>query len=85
MLFRSGDPLELESYLAEAKRLLRIGGALALVHSLAGGGVTDPAARDAATVSVRAAVAAIAADPAWRPVVLPLGDGLLVAVRQPED
>ncbi|HET8994894.1 MAG TPA: methyltransferase, partial [Rhodococcus sp. (in: high G+C Gram-positive bacteria)] len=41
----------------------------------------DPAARDSTVLAVREAARAISQDDRLAPVVLPLGDGLLCAVR----
>ena len=68
-------------YLAEAVRLLRPGGAVVLHGALAGGRVADPAQRDAATVALREAARTVTEDEQWVPVLLPLGEGLLVATR----
>jgi len=79
------DPLELDAYIDEAQRLLRTGGALVVVHALAADSVADPSQRDQVTVAMRAAVARIGSDPMWSPAMLPVGDGLLVAVRLADD
>lgn len=68
-------------YLAEAVRLLRPGGAVVLHGALAGGRVADPAQRDAATVALREAARLVDEDEQWVPLLLPLGEGLLVATR----
>lgn len=72
-------PTEHPGYLAEAARLLRPGGALVVHGALAGARVADPTARDAATVALRETARTVAADERWTPVLLPVGDGLLVA------
>lgn len=64
-----------------ALRLLRPGGVLVLNGALAGGRIGDPAARDAETVTVREAVKAIRESEHWIPALLPVGHGLLAAVR----
>ncbi|QOC94953.1 O-methyltransferase [Micromonospora craniellae] len=64
-----------------ALRLLRPGGVLVLNGTLAGGRIGDPAARDAETVTVRETVKAIRESEHWIPAMLPVGDGLLAAVR----
>ncbi|MSV73283.1 MAG: methyltransferase [Actinobacteria bacterium] len=85
MVVLDSDPLELETEIDEAKRLLRIGGALAIPHALRSDTVADPAQRDSVTVAVRTAVAKLASDPAWSAVLLPVGDGLAVALRAADE
>ena len=64
-----------------AQRLLRPGGVLALNGTLAGGRIGDPAARDVETVTIRETVKAIRESELWIPALLPVGHGLLAAVR----
>ena len=64
-----------------ALRLLRPGGVLALNGALAGGRIGDPAARDAETVTVRETIKAVRESEDWIPALLPVGDGLLAAVK----
>ena len=85
MVVLDADPLELETEIDEAKRLLRVGGALAIPHALGADAVADPAQRDAVTVAVRTAVSKLASDPAWSAVLLPVGDGLAVAMRAADE
>ncbi|HEX6500275.1 MAG TPA: O-methyltransferase [Micromonosporaceae bacterium] len=65
-----------------AHRLLRPGGLLILHGALAGGRVGDPAARDTATVMLREVMKTIRDDGGWVPALLPVGAGLLCAVRR---
>jgi predicted O-methyltransferase YrrM len=78
----TAEPHELGTHLDAAARLLRPGGMLALTDALHGGRVTDPAARDEATLDVRRVLAAVREDPRLVPAMVPLGDGLLLAVRR---
>ena len=71
---------DLNPLLDQAVRLLRIGGALVLLDAFGGGKVGDPAQRDTATVSRRLLVQRIGNDSRLTPSLLPVGDGLLVAV-----
>ncbi|MEV4713739.1 O-methyltransferase [Micromonospora sp. NPDC049374] len=64
-----------------ALRLLRPGGVLVLNGALAAGRIGDPAARDTETVTVRETVKAIRESEHWIPALLPVGHGLLAAVR----
>ncbi len=53
-----------------------------MLGALAGGRIGVPAARDAGTVTVREMVKAVRESDDWMPALLPVGDGLLVAVRR---
>jgi predicted O-methyltransferase YrrM len=64
--------------------LLRSGGALAILHALGADTLADPAQRDAVTTALRGVMARVSDDPDWSPVILPVGDGILVAVRNRE-
>lgn len=77
-----GAPLECPQYVIEALRLLRLGGVLVLAHALHGDKVTDPTQRDAETVAVREAGRALRDDESLTTVLLPVGDGLIVAVKR---
>ncbi len=81
LVFCDGDRREYAAYLTEALRLLRPGGMVAFDHALAGGKVADPSQRDEQTVTVRELVQAVAAHESLVPVLLPVGDGLLVAKK----
>jgi len=76
-----GDPIEYVECVEQALRLLRPGGLLVLHHALAGGRVADRANEDDEVVIIREAASAIADSEELSPVVLPVGDGLLVARR----
>jgi len=69
-------------YLAQAVRLLRAGGVLAVDHALWYDRVADPARRDEATTAVRELVRSVRSDERLLPALLPVGNGLLVAVRR---
>jgi predicted O-methyltransferase YrrM len=70
------------AYAEHAIRLLRPGGVLALDNMLWHDRVADPAARDAATTTLRDLGKALRDDERLRPALLPVGDGLLVAVKR---
>ena len=76
-----GDPLEYVEYVEQALRLLRSGGLLVLHHALADGRVADETNEDDEVVIIREALAAVQDSEELAPVVLPIGDGLLVALR----
>ncbi len=67
-------------YLAGSLRLLRPGGLLVFAGALNGGRVTDPSARDADTVALRELARTVRDHEQLTPALLPLGQGLLVAV-----
>jgi predicted O-methyltransferase YrrM len=79
LVFCDGDKQEYSDYLAEALRLLRPGGVVALDNALWHDRVADPAQRDPETVAIREVGAAIREHEGLVPLLLPVGDGLLVA------
>jgi predicted O-methyltransferase YrrM len=68
--------------LDEAVRLLRPGGVVAYDNALWHDRVADPAQRDPDTVSIRELGRIMREDERLTPVLLPVGDGLLVAVTR---
>jgi predicted O-methyltransferase YrrM len=81
MVFCDADKHEYPDYLTAALRLLRPGGAVAFDNALWGGRVADPDRTDAETVAIREACELIRNDPRLVPLLLPVGDGLLAAVK----
>lgn len=81
LVFVDGDPLEYVEYVDQAARLLRPGGLLIMDHALAGGGTADPTNEADETVIVREALGAVQELGAFSAILLPVGDGLLVARR----
>jgi len=81
LVFFDGNPQESSRYLEEALRLLRPGGLVVFNDVLAGGRVADPAQRDPATIAVRTLINDTREDERIRPLLIPVGDGLLVAQR----
>lgn len=81
LVFVDGDPLEYVEYVAQAARLLRSGGILVLHHALWQGLVSDDRNSDDEPLIIREALAAVAAMEDFTPALLPIGDGLLVAVK----
>jgi predicted O-methyltransferase YrrM len=73
---------EYPQYVTEALRLLRVGGVLAIDNALWHDKVADPTQRDAETVAVREACRLVRDDETLATVLLPLGDGLLAAVKR---
>ena len=68
-------------YVEHATRLLRPGGVLALDNGLWHSRVPDPAQRDHNTTSIREALDAVRVRNDLMSVLVPSGDGLLVAVK----
>lgn len=79
LVFADGDVREFADYLNEAHRLLRTGGVVVFDHVLHGGKVPDPAQRDPETVGLRELGRLLLDDERFLPLLLPVGDGLLVA------
>jgi predicted O-methyltransferase YrrM len=79
LVFADGDKTEYAEYLAEAMRLLRPGGVVAFDNALWHDRVADPAQRDAETVAIRELGQTVREHESLLPVLLPVGDGLLVA------
>jgi predicted O-methyltransferase YrrM len=76
-----GPADEAQANLDEALRLLRPGGVVAIVGAFGNDRVADPAQRDPDTVAMRTLVHGIRDDERLVPLLLPTGDGLLVARR----
>jgi predicted O-methyltransferase YrrM len=74
------SPADHPRYLDEALRLLRPGGIVAL-HGVLGAGVLDPEATDPVTLALREVARQVREDERLAPTLLPLGDGLLAAIR----
>jgi predicted O-methyltransferase YrrM len=82
LVFCDGDKEEYPRYLEQALRLLRPGGVVAIDNALWHDRVAEPAVRDAATTAVRETLDAARADERLVPLLLPVGDGLLVAQKR---
>ncbi len=76
------DIAETPEYLDHAVRVLRPGGVVAVVHALWHDRVSDPAQRDQDTVVMREIVRVLGQTEEFLPCLLPVGDGLAVAVRR---
>lgn len=81
LVFVDAAPADQADFVAEGVRLLRPGGAIVVHRSALGGRAGDPAANDAEVTAVREAARLIAEDERLTPVLIPLGDGILVAAR----
>ncbi|MFF3853912.1 O-methyltransferase [Micromonospora sp. NPDC002575] len=81
LVFVDTEATNFSSCVAAALRLLRRGGVLALHGTLADGRIGDPAARDVETVTTRETIKALRESEDWTPALLPVGQGLLAAVK----
>src|SRR5271156_4932535 len=81
LVFIDADPIDQPDYVVEGVRLLRSGGVIVVNRAALGGRAGDPAERDAEVAAVREAARLIAEDERLTPALVPLGDGVLAAVR----
>jgi predicted O-methyltransferase YrrM len=84
LVFCDADPHEYPDYLIAALRLLRGGGVVMFDDALAGGRVADPGGQDPDAVARRELCDQVRVDDRLVPLLLPVGDGLLAAVKRPE-
>lgn len=82
LVFCDGDKQEYSDYLDEALRLLRPGGVVAFDNALWHDRVADPAQRDPETVAIREVGVRVREHEDLLPVLLPVGDGLLLARKR---
>lgn len=82
LVFCDADKQEYPEYLTAALRLLRPGGVVAFDNALWGGQVADPARNDPETTAIRQLCEQVREDERLAPVLLPVGDGLLAAVKR---
>ncbi|MEW1694593.1 O-methyltransferase [Streptomyces sp. NPDC093249] len=82
LVFCDGDRLEYLDYLAESLRLLRPGGLVCFEGVFAEGRTVDSAAQPPEVQRVRELLRAVRESPELIPSLLPVGDGLLCAVRR---
>ncbi|WP_460704404.1 O-methyltransferase [Luteococcus sediminum] len=81
MVFVNGDKLEYGEYVGQALRLLRHGGIVVINNALWKNLVADPSNDDDETLIIREALSAVAETEEFTPLLLPLGDGLLAAIK----
>ncbi|MGH3549430.1 MAG: O-methyltransferase [Pseudonocardiaceae bacterium] len=81
LVFVDAAKPEYPRYLEAGVRLLRPGGVIAFDNALWGGRVADPAHRDPSCTALREIGAMVRNDETLIPLMLPLGDGLLLALR----
>jgi predicted O-methyltransferase YrrM len=82
MVFCDAAKKEYPDYLTEAFRLLRPGGVVAFDNALWHDRVADPVQRDPDTVAIREMGRMVREDERLLPLLLPVGDGLLVAMKR---
>ncbi len=82
LVFVDADTTEVGACADAALRLLRPGGVLLVNGALAGGRISDPAARDVDTLTIRETVRAVRESEEWIPAMVPSGAGLLAAVKR---
>lgn len=79
LVFVDAAKSEYVRYLDQGVRLLRPGGVIAFDNVLWSGRVTDPSQRDPDTMALRDVARMVRDNDRLAPVLLPIGDGLLVA------
>ncbi len=82
IVFADGDKSEYAAYLTEALRLLRPGGVVIFDNALWHDRVADPSQRDAETTAIRDVGRQILEHDGLVPLLLPVGDGLLLAKKE---
>jgi predicted O-methyltransferase YrrM len=82
MVFIDADKAEYAEYVEQGLRLLRRGGILAVDNALWHDRTADGSNIDSETEAIRNALSAVKDNEDLVPALLPVGDGLLVAVRQ---
>ena len=82
LVFCDADKQEYPDYLTAAVRLLRPGGVVVFDNALWGGRIADPGQDDPETNAIRETVEQIREDGRLVPMLLPVGDGLLAAVKR---
>jgi len=81
LVFVDAHKPDYPAYIDAARRLLRPGGLLLIDNMLWHDTVADPAVRDETTVLLRDLGKQLRDDPEWTTTLLPVGDGLLAAVK----
>jgi predicted O-methyltransferase YrrM len=81
VVFCDGDKVEYPQYLEQAMRLLRSGGVVAFDNALWHDRVADPAVRDQETQAIRDTLAMVSERDDLTELLLPVGDGLLLAQK----
>lgn len=84
MVFCDADKREYPEYLTAALRLLRPGGVIAFDNALWPDQSGNVAHRDPDTAAIGELRELVAADPDLVPLLLPIGCGLLIAIKRPD-
>jgi len=82
MVFIDADKAEYAEYVEQGLRLLRRGGVLAVDNALWHDRTADGSTIDSETEAIRNALSAVKDNEDLVPALLPVGDGLLVAVKR---
>jgi predicted O-methyltransferase YrrM len=82
LVFCDAAKTEYGDYLREAIRLLRVGGVVAFDNATWHHRVADPSQRDPSTITIRELGKQARQDERLVPILLPVGDGLLAAVKR---
>ncbi len=82
LVFVDADKLEYAEYVEQGVRLLRHGGVLVVDDALWHDRIADPANTDEETEAIRNALTAVRENEDLVPALLPVGNGLLVAVKR---
>jgi len=82
LVFLDADRETLEEQVAEAIRLVRKGGAIAIAHALWRDRVPDPALRDDSTAILRDVLRNLKSNENFTSSLTATGDGLLIAVKR---
>ena len=86
IVFVDADKGEYPAILAQARRLLRVGGLVIFEQMLADAGIADPHRHDTDITALRHVVHTLRDEDHWQPALLTIGRGLLVAsLRHPLD
>ncbi|MEB3198402.1 MAG: class I SAM-dependent methyltransferase [Candidatus Sericytochromatia bacterium] len=84
LAFIDADKANYEAYYERALRLVRPGGLVAIDNTLWSGRVADPSCQDPETCAIRSLNARMQADARIDFCLLPIGDGLSLAVKRPD-
>jgi len=82
LVFCDADKHEYPDYLTAALRLLRPGGVVVFDNALWDGKVADPSQTDPETAAIREVAEQVRQDERLVPLLLPVGDGVLAAVKR---
>jgi predicted O-methyltransferase YrrM len=82
IVFCDADKQGYPDYLTAAMRLLRPGGVVAFDNALWSGRIPDPSYADAETAAIREVCDLVREDERLIPLLMPVGDGLLTAVKR---